>query len=117
VDLPVCETFIVAIRTTACVSICDNREFQYLQLSTGFSVIFARYKQYVWYGSPASLFHFYLFFLLSAATMEFSFGELLRATGNRSSLRLIGSGGYGSVYLGMLRHTKVAVKFLSEVRG
>ena len=63
VDLPVCETFIVAIRTTACVSICVNREFQYLQLSTGFSVIFARYKQYVWYGSPASLFHFHLFFL------------------------------------------------------
>lgn len=59
----------------------------------------------------------FIYSVLSAATMEFSYEELLRATGNRSSQSLIGSGGYGSVYSGMLRHTKVAVKFLSEVRG
>jgi len=48
--------------------------------------------------------HHCFYSVLSAATMEFSYEELLRATGNRSSQSLIGSGGYGSVYPGMLRH-------------
>ena len=37
------------------------------------------------------------------------------AVGQKDEDRIIGRGGYGTVYLGILRHTEVAVKFLSPV--
>ena len=50
------------------------------------------------------------------AAMEFPFEELLQATNNLSQDNLIGEGGYGKVYKGLLRYTEVAIKLLSEVR-
>ena len=41
--------------------------------------------------------------------------ELLEATGQKKEENLLGKGGYGTVYKGILRHTTVAVKFLNEV--
>ncbi len=42
--------------------------------------------------------------------MEFPAGEI-----NASTWTKIGSGGFGDVSTGFIRHTKVAVKFLSNV--
>ena len=41
--------------------------------------------------------------------------ELMDATKQRSGSNLLGRGGYGEVYNGILRHTTVAVKFLNQV--
>ena len=40
--------------------------------------------------------------------------EVLESTGGKSEENL-GSGGFGTVYKGNLRHTTVAVKFLNNV--
>ncbi|XP_020249825.1 U-box domain-containing protein 33-like isoform X2 [Asparagus officinalis] len=45
---------------------------------------------------------------------EFSFEEINRATCSFSNSLKIGEGGYGSVYIGFLRHTTVAIKVLDR---
>ena len=50
------------------------------------------------------------------AGLVFPLGELLDATDQKDEKNLLGRGGYGSVYRGVLRHITVAVKFLNEVR-
>ena len=50
--------------------------------------------------------------LLTAMHCEFSPSELECATGNFSSSRKIGEGGFGSVYQGVLRNMTVAIKVL-----
>ena len=47
--------------------------------------------------------------------MTFSKEELLSATDDLCQKNIIGRGGFGCVYRGMLRHAQVAVKLLSEV--
>ena len=47
--------------------------------------------------------------------MEFSEYEVMLAVGQKDEDNVIGRGGYGTVYKGILRHTEVAVKFLSPV--
>lgn len=49
------------------------------------------------------------------AGLLFPLCELLDATEQKKGENLLGRGGYGSVYKGVLRHTVVAVKFLNEV--
>jgi hypothetical protein len=51
----------------------------------------------------------------SSAGIVFPLRELMIATEEKSTARLLGEGGYGSVYKGVLRHTTVAVKFLNKV--
>ena len=48
-------------------------------------------------------------------SVEFFTLELLAACNNKASSNLIGMGGYGCVYKGNLRHTSVAIKFLTKV--
>lgn len=43
---------------------------------------------------------------------EYSFSEIEEATHNFDPTLKIGEGGYGSIYKGLLRHTKVAIKVL-----
>ena len=50
------------------------------------------------------------------AGLVFPLTELLEATGQRDQDNLLGEGGFGVVYKGCLRHTVVAVKFLTKVR-
>ncbi len=47
--------------------------------------------------------------------IEFSNEELMRATENKKTV--LGSGGFGCVYYGVLRHVEVAAKFLSAVKS
>ena len=51
----------------------------------------------------------------AAKQVEFGLQELLVACNDKATSNLIGTGGYGSVYKGRLRHTSVAIKFLSKV--
>ncbi|KAL1192133.1 U-box domain-containing protein 33 [Cardamine amara subsp. amara] len=44
---------------------------------------------------------------------DFSFSEIDEATSHFDSTRKIGEGGYGSIYIGILRHTQVAIKMLN----
>lgn len=44
---------------------------------------------------------------------EFSFSEIVEATGNFNPSMKIGEGGYGSIFRGILRHTEVAIKMLN----
>ena len=48
-------------------------------------------------------------------SVEFFTLELFAACNNKASSNLLGTGGYGSVYKGKLRHTFVAIKFLIKV--
>ncbi|GAA0153592.1 hypothetical protein LIER_11793 [Lithospermum erythrorhizon] len=45
---------------------------------------------------------------------EFSFSEIKEATNNFDPSLIIGEGGYGSIYKGLLRHTQVAIKMLNS---
>ena len=45
----------------------------------------------------------------------FPTSELMEATGKKDRSNLLGEGGYGVVYRGQLRHTVVAIKFLTQV--
>ena len=47
---------------------------------------------------------------------EFDFNDIKTATGNFSDLSIIGEGGFGTVYLGIHKGTKVAIKIFTEVR-
>ncbi len=47
--------------------------------------------------------------------MVFSKEDVEKATGNLSPDNIIGKGGFGEVYRGLLRCTDVAVKILSKV--
>jgi hypothetical protein len=49
-----------------------------------------------------------------SSLQQFTFAQLSQATGDFDDARIIGSGGYGSVYKGELHGTSVAVKVLSE---
>lgn len=49
------------------------------------------------------------------AGVIFPWSELMNATEEMSETNLLGQGGFGSVYKGVLRHTTVAVKFLNKV--
>ncbi|KAG7575062.1 Protein kinase domain [Arabidopsis suecica] len=44
---------------------------------------------------------------------DFSFSEIEEATNHFDSTLKIGEGGYGSIYIGLLRHTQVAIKMLN----
>ncbi|ESQ39212.1 hypothetical protein EUTSA_v10001310mg [Eutrema salsugineum] len=44
---------------------------------------------------------------------DFSFSEIDEATNHFDSTLKIGEGGYGSIYIGILRHTQVAIKILN----
>ena len=44
---------------------------------------------------------------------DFSFSEIEEATSRFDSTLKIGEGGYGSIYIGTLRHTQVAIKILN----
>uniref|UniRef100_A0A1J3J693 RING-type E3 ubiquitin transferase n=1 Tax=Noccaea caerulescens TaxID=107243 RepID=A0A1J3J693_NOCCA len=44
---------------------------------------------------------------------DFSFSEIDEATNHFDSTLKIGEGGYGSIYIGILRHTQVAIKMLN----
>ncbi|XP_010508094.1 PREDICTED: U-box domain-containing protein 33 [Camelina sativa] len=44
---------------------------------------------------------------------DFSFSEIEEATNHFDSTLKIGEGGYGSIYVGILRHTQVAIKMLN----
>jgi chromosome segregation ATPase len=44
---------------------------------------------------------------------DFSFSEIEEATNHFDSTLKIGEGGYGSIYVGLLRHTQVAIKMLN----
>lgn len=48
---------------------------------------------------------------------EFSVEELTSATENFSESKLLGKGGFGSVYQGYIKGTKVAIKKFTEVRS
>ena len=47
--------------------------------------------------------------------MEFSANELSVATDSYNPINLIGEGGFGQVYKGILRYITVAVKVLTNV--
>ena len=47
--------------------------------------------------------------------LQFTISELKQATEDFSPGRLIGEGGYGQVYWGLIRSTKAAIKVLTEV--
>ncbi len=49
------------------------------------------------------------------AGVVFPLSELMEATGQKKEENLLGRGGYGTVYRGVLRHATFAVKFLNEV--
>lgn len=53
--------------------------------------------------------------LICVAGLSFALSELLEATEQKCDGNLLGEGGYGVVYKGLLRHTVVAVKFLTQV--
>ena len=46
---------------------------------------------------------------------RFSTNEIKEATGNFSPFSIIGKGGFGTVYQGYLKGTKVAIKKFTEV--
>ena len=46
---------------------------------------------------------------------KFSAIEIIEATGNFSQLSILGKGGFGTVYSGYLKGTKVAIKRFTEV--
>ena len=49
------------------------------------------------------------------STLSISYKDIQAATGNFDEGRLIGSGGFGSVYLGEIARTPMAIKILKEV--
>ena len=49
------------------------------------------------------------------STLSISYKDIQAATGNFDEARLIGSGGFGSVYLGEIARTPMAIKILKEV--
>lgn len=55
----------------------------------------------------------HLFFFI--IVLQFSAEEILRATNNFAQDKLLGSGGFGMVYKGILNGSLVAVKKLTEV--
>ncbi|XP_010544728.1 PREDICTED: U-box domain-containing protein 33-like isoform X4 [Tarenaya hassleriana] len=50
---------------------------------------------------------------LSQFFTDFSFSEIENATNHFDPTLKIGEGGYGSIYIGILRHTQVAIKLLN----
>ena len=42
--------------------------------------------------------------------------DLKQATGNYDPLKIVGKGGFGKVFKGLFRSTKIAVKLLNAVR-
>ena len=48
--------------------------------------------------------------------ISFTGAELEEATDNFSTVHLLGQGGFGKVFKGMIRHTTVAVKLLTKVK-
>lgn len=47
--------------------------------------------------------------------LSFTHDELKCATENFTNSRLIGKGGFGKVFRGIIRHTNVAIKLLTKV--
>ena len=60
--------------------------------------------------------HLFLLHNVSKGLAKYSFGELLSATDEKSSVMKLGQGGFGEVFMGRLRHTLVAIKFFRVVR-
>ena len=48
---------------------------------------------------------------------EFCINDIKSATGNFSNISILGKGGFGIVYLGFYKGTKVAIKKLTEVHS
>ena len=48
--------------------------------------------------------------------MEFFASELAKATHNYGRASIIGKGGFGTVYKGIICHSSVDIKVLSQVR-
>lgn len=55
--------------------------------------------------------NFYMFLGIAV----YSYNELMKATDQKSSVMLLGCGGFGKVFLGKLRHTMMAIKFFEVV--
>ena len=53
--------------------------------------------------------------LFSLDALTFTQEELKYATDDFSDVRLLGKGGFGRVFKGIIRHTAVAIKLLTKV--